>query len=159
MKAASLYAHVASKEAALEEVCRQGIGMPLAYLGATLDSAGDMPTRIRNFFRFQTAHILGHLDYITVYMNERRHLDPQARGRIEAISREFRTELDRLFQDARERGELHPSLTPRSARLTMIGVIRNVHQFYIEGPIRGFENFVADTTEILIRGLTPDGAE
>lgn len=157
IKAASLYCHVASKEEALEEVCLQGIGMPVAYLRAAIASADDMAPRIRNFFRFQSSHIPSHLDYITVYLHERRHLPPDARTRVEAVSRQFRDELERLFQDAMARGELHPLLTPRSARLSMIGVIRNVHQFYIEGPIKEFDAFVADTVDVLIRGMVPAG--
>lgn len=77
--------------------------------------------------------------------------------RIETISHQFRTELDRLFEEAQACGELHDAVSPRSARLTMVGVIRNVHQFYIDGPIRDYDAFVAETTEAFIRGLRAAG--
>lgn len=158
IKAASLYCHVASKEEALEEVCHQGISLPLARLIEACETEISMAARLRSFLYSQIEFYRKHGDYAAVFLQERRHLPPDAGERIEAFSRAFRAALDRLFAEAESRGELHPALTPRSASLITIGTIRTLNQFYIQGPIRGFDAFASDAIETLIRGLSPAGA-
>lgn len=157
IKAASLYCHVASKEEALEEVCHQGISLPLARLQYACATETSMAARLRSFLYAQIEFYREHGDYAAVFLQERRHLPPDARERIEAFSRAFRATLDRIFTEAESRGELHRALTPRSASLITIGTIRTLNQFYIQGPIRGFDGFASDTIELLIRGLSPAG--
>lgn len=155
IKAASLYSHFASKDAALEEVCRVGIGASINYMKKASASGDNLPTRIRKFFEYQREELLDHCDYVIVFNNERRHLPYEAKQRIDALSREFRHDLIQMFTQAQERGELHPDLSPRSASILMIGTLSYVTQLYLEGPIRGFDDFMNDAMETFIRGITP----
>lgn len=152
--AASLYAHIQSKDAILEEVCARGIKYVLAHLTQAIASEEEMAARIRRFFLSWREELFDHCDYAAVYQHERKHLPYEARVRLESISRQFRAELDRLFSEAMEKGELDPDLDVRSASLLMIGTIRNVNQLYLEGPIRGFDEFVSASVEHLIRGIS-----
>ena len=154
IKAASLYCHISSKEDALEEVCRQGIAVPLTLLEKAIATETTMAGRLRKFFADQTAFFHEHGDYVAVYLHERRHLPAEARERIDAISRQHRAALDRLFTQARESGELHPSLSPKSASLISIGTIRNINQFAFEDPIRNLDQFITDAVDTMIRGLS-----
>jgi len=153
IKAASLYCHVASKEDALEQVCRQGIAGTLNYLRTAVASADDMPGRVRIFFALHQETFFEQGDYTTVYINERRHLPDEARVRTDAISRQFRNELDAMFAEAQARGELHADVSPRSASLILIGTIRNLTQLYFDGPIKGFEAFSKVAVEAMIRAI------
>lgn len=157
IKVASLYFHVTSKEEALEEVCRRGIEQPLQFIRCALSDATDLASRIRFFFRRQREELAEHGDYISVYIHERRHLPPLALARLDMISREFRAEMDRMFREAAERDELHPTLTPRIASLVMIGTVRNISQFYTDGPIKNFDEFASGAIEALIRGVVSTG--
>jgi len=159
MKAASLYCHIGSKEEALEEVCRQGIALPLAYLEEAIATRSSMAGRLRRFFDLQAEFIQHHRDYLAVFMQERRHLPPEAGQRISAIARQLRVTLDGMYQQARERGELHPSLSPRSASLITIGAIRNTNQFARESTSPGQDAFVRDAVEALIRAVAAPGAD
>lgn len=153
IKAASLYCHVASKEDALEQVCSQGIGLSVRHLREAIASAPDIAGRVRTFFAVHQGDFREYGDFMTVYLNERRHLPPDALARTDAISRQFRSELDAMFAEAQSRGELHPDITARSASLIMIGTMRNLSQLYFEGPIKGFEAFAKVAVEAMIRAI------
>jgi len=153
IKAASLYFHLNSKEQALEEVCVHGCEGTLQAVEHARQAARDLESRLRLFFAALKADLDAHADYVAVYFHERRHLPLPARERVAVLSRRFRLELDQMFLDAQEEGELHVALSPRSASLITIGTIRNLSQLYIDGPIKGFDAFLGDAVDALLRSL------
>jgi len=153
IKVATLYSHFSSKDDALEQVCRVGIERPYAYLHMACEQESDAEARVRLFFAAHQAHLRENGDYVSVYMNERRYLPPEAKTRLNAFSRAVNAEIDRIFADAQAQGLLNPELTPRLARLILIGALRNITQFSLEGPIGDFDRFVDVTVNHLLRGL------
>lgn len=150
----SLYFHVASKDQLLEEVCKIGIERPLHVLRHALQSAPDLASRLHLFFAAHRDELKQNADFITVHIQERQHLSKDALERVDDFSRQLRKELDRMYLEAEQRGELHPSLTPRQATMITIGTIRNLTRLYTEGPIKGFDEIVEQSAGALERGLS-----
>lgn len=152
MKAGSLYFHLASKDAALEEVCAMGMQISLRSARTAVAAGGDMATRVRAMIASQVREFAEHGDYISVYIHERRHLSPEALARVTGISNEFRILIDQIFEEGRANGELAAGISPRAARYGLVGQLRNLTQLYIEGPIRDFDAVAAEITEMFLSG-------
>jgi len=152
MKAGSLYFHLASKDAALEEVCTAGLQSALRAAELGFAAGGSLDIRIRALVAAQVADLATHGDYISVFVHERRQLSEPALKRVVDVSKMHRTLLDRIFEEARERGELAPGIEPRAARYAMVGMLRNLTQLYVEGPIRDFESVARQATEMFLGG-------
>lgn len=153
IKAASLYFHVKSKDHVLEEICNRGIDPPIRFVETTLSMPQGVAERLRCYFSLMRTQLHEEADYISVFVQERRHLKKPASTKLERKLRVFRKGLQRIFEEAHEHGDLHPDLSPRSATLIMIGTIRNLTQHYVEGPISNFDGFMDDSVEALIRGI------
>ena len=156
IKVASLYFHVKSKDQALQEVCERGVQPALDFTRATLQQPAILPDRLRFYFGLMRQQLHSDADYVNVFVNERRHLSADARKQIEGKLRSLRRDLLRIFEEAREQGDLHESLTPRHASYIMIGTIRHLTQFHVEGQFPDFDAFMDAAVEALIRGLVQD---
>lgn len=155
IKVASLYTYFSSKDEALEVVCRVGIEYPLAWLRLACEEEVGFEARVHRFFSDHHKHIIRNCDYVSVFMNERRYLTPEANARINAVAREMRFIFEELFADAQAEGKMDVALSPRMARLMMIGVLRNITQFYLEGPVADFDNLVWHSADHFLRGVAP----
>jgi TetR/AcrR family transcriptional regulator, cholesterol catabolism regulator len=153
MKAGSLYFHLVSKEAALEEVCAAGLQSTLRSAERAVEAGPDLATRVHALIAAEARELHDHADYIAVQMHERRHLSPEGEKRLVEISRAYRALLDRIFTEAQSRGELAADIDVRSASLTMIGVLRNLTFLHVGGPIRGFDVFCSHAARILLSGI------
>jgi AcrR family transcriptional regulator len=152
MKAGSLYFHLASKDAALEEVCETGMQSALRAAQSGFVAGQDLGTRIRALVAAQIDDLARHGDYVSVFVHERRQLSEPAQRRIVELSQQHRILLDRIFTEARANGELAPRIEPRAARYAMVGMLRNLTQLYVEGPIRNFESIGNQVTEMFLTG-------
>lgn len=154
MKAGSLYFHLASKDAALEEVCAAGLQSALRAAEHAVGVGGDLNRRIRALVESQVRDLKVHGDYISVFVHERRQLTAQGQKRLSEVTRKHGALLDRIFEDARAKGELADGIEPRAARYAMVGLLRNFTQLYVEGPIRDFDAVAAQVTEIFLSGAS-----
>jgi TetR/AcrR family transcriptional regulator, cholesterol catabolism regulator len=153
MKAGSLYFHLTSKDAALEEVCAAGLQSTLRSAELAVEAGPDLETRVSALIAAEARELRDHAHYIAVQMHERRHLSPDGEKRLVEISRAYRALLDRIFSEAQQRGELAADIGVRSASLTMIGVLRNLTFLYVGGPIRGFQKFCDQAAHMLLTGI------
>ncbi|MEO5598543.1 MAG: TetR/AcrR family transcriptional regulator [Novosphingobium sp.] len=152
MKAGSLYFHLASKDAALEEVCAAGMHSAIRAAEQGFAAGPGLSERIRAMAEAQVELLAAHGDYISVFVHERRQLSEPAQQRLVEVSQKHRQMLDRIFDEARERGELAVGLSPRSARYAMVGVLRNLTQLYVEGPVRDFPEVARQIIDIFLDG-------
>lgn len=155
IKVASLYFHFRSKDEALEEVCQVGLRQPLAYLRAACETEMSFSRRIHRFLAEYSAFLATQSDYISVYMNERRYLLPEATARLNAAARQSTRTFEMIFADARSEGAMDPAISTRMARLILIGMLRNITQFQLEGPIADFDSFVVQSGDHFLRGMAP----
>lgn len=155
IKVPSLYTYFKSKDDALEQVCLVGIEQPLAYLREARVSETGFRERIHRFFRSHRENLHRNSHYVSVFMNERRYLTAEGTARLNAFARDVKIEFEAIFADAMAEGTMDTAIDPRMARLIAIGVLRNITQFHLEGPIRDFDRFVYNSAEHLLRGLAP----
>jgi AcrR family transcriptional regulator len=155
IKVASLYFHIASKEDALAEICLLGQQRSLGYL----QEAFEKPTladQIRHFFICQREDLTRHADYVTVSIRERDQLSKPAQDRIRVLTAEFRATMDRMFEQAAQRGEVNPALAPRDCRFIMIGTIRGISEMHMSGLDLSSTDIIEKWIETLIRGIVAD---
>jgi TetR/AcrR family transcriptional regulator, cholesterol catabolism regulator len=157
IKVASLYFHFRSKEEALEEVCLVGIEQPAVYLRIAYAEETAFDRRIHRFLTDYSEHLSTQSDYITVFQNERRYLLPEATARLNAAARPTMLLFDQIFSDAQAEGVMDTTIPLRMARLILIGVLRNITQFRLAGPIVDFESFVRHSGDHFLRGMAPPG--
>ncbi|NBB52628.1 TetR family transcriptional regulator [Rhizobium sp. CRIBSB] len=155
IKVASLYFHFRSKEEALEEVCRVGLHEPVLYLRSAFETEPTFEGRIHRFFGDYSDHLARQSDYISVFLNERRYLSAEATARLNAGARLSASAFERLFADARAEGVMDASIPNRMARLVLIGVLNNITQLSLNGPIADFDRFVRHSGEHFVRGMAP----
>ncbi|MDF8334572.1 TetR/AcrR family transcriptional regulator [Novosphingobium cyanobacteriorum] len=155
IKVASLYTYFRSKDEALEVVCRAGLEQPMTSLRLACEQETRFEERVHRFLAAHHKLIVQKSDYVSVYMNERRYLTPEATVRINAAAREMRCNFDRLFDDARAEGKMDTAIPSRMARLMLIGVLRNITQFFLEGPVADIDKLVWQSGEHFVRGLAP----
>lgn len=155
IKVPSLYTYFKSKDDALEQVCLVGIEQPLTYLREARYAETGFSDRIHRFFRSHRDHLQKDSDYVSVFMNERRYLTPEGTARLNALARQVKVEFEVIFSEAKAEGAMDSAIDVRMARLIAIGVLRNITQFHLEGPIREFDRFVHNSAEHLLRGLAP----
>ncbi|HEY6870890.1 MAG TPA: TetR family transcriptional regulator [Novosphingobium sp.] len=152
IKVASLYFHIASKEDVLAEICLLGQERSLGYLKEAFEKP-TLAEQIRHVFVRQREDLIKHADYVTVSIRERDQLSAPAKVRIRELTAEFRATLDRMFERAAARGELHPDLTPRHCRFMMIGTIRGIGEMHMSGLELSSTDIIEKWIETLIRGM------
>jgi len=153
IKAGSLYFHLDSKETALEEICLRGLAIVEGAIETAFQKSSGLSPRLRQFFATTLEDIRRHSDYIVVYIREHQHLTQDARARLDISSLKFRSQLEGLFLEALQDGELFEGLTPPTAGLITIGTVKTISQFYTDGPLERFDQFAQDAVDCLIRGL------
>jgi AcrR family transcriptional regulator len=158
IKVASLYFHFRSKEEALEEVCRVGLEQPAVFLRIAYAAETTFDRRVHRFLTDYSEHLATQSEYISVFLNERRYLLPEATARLNAAARQTALVFEQIFKDAKAEGAMDPAIPLRMARLILIGLLRNITQFRLEGPIADFDNFVRYSAEHFLRGMAPPKA-
>lgn len=158
IKVASLYFHFRSKEEALEEVCRVGLEQPMVYLQIACAQETAFERRIHRFLSDYSEHLAIQSDYISVFQNERRYLLPEATARLNLAARQSTVIFEQIFMDAIAEGAMDPAIPLRMARLILIGVLRNITHFRLDGPIADFDNLVRHSGNHFLRGIAPPRA-
>lgn len=153
IKVASLYFHFRSKDEALEEVCRVGLQRNIDRLLSAYKAKLYFRDRIEHFINNYCDYIVEQRDYLSVFQNERRYLAPEAAKRLNSCARQSTSIIDQILADAQAEGAMDPAIPLRAARLIFIGMLRNITQFHLEGPIADFENFVRYSADHFLRGV------
>lgn len=151
---ASLYYYFASKEEALLEICLTGIREAGNRLERLLEQPGSMAYRLRAMIAANLADVERHGDYRHVYYEQRDHLSSDQKTVLEAESGRVLRLLNRLFAQAQNAGELHPSLDIRQASLMTAGILQTMTRYYVGGTLRDYRHVALGMSESLIRGLS-----
>src|SRR5262249_21142626 len=125
-----LYYYFASKEAALELVCLQGVSGHVEAARAIVGGPGSAADKLSRLIKAHLLAIADRGDFMRVFLNERQHLPVESRRRIGKWSRG----LERIFEDVLKegvrRGEFRRDLDTRLIVLAILGMANAVPNWY-----------------------------
>ena len=160
IRQASLYYYFASKEAALEAVCADGIAdyeLRARSIHRGRDSASEKVARLV----FQhLAPLAERLDCTLTFLRERRFLPAPARHRIRAIEMRYERIIEKIIEQGIASGEFRADLDARMATLALLGLGNSAAAWYGRERNATLERITSSYIELLVRafraGDTPE---
>lgn len=158
IRQASLYYYFASKEAALEAVCADGIGDYETRARAILRSRQHAADKVARLVVQHLAPLQERLDFTLTFLRERRFLPEPARRRIRAIERRYEHTIEKVIEQGVISGEFRADLDPRMATLALLGLGNSAAAWY--GRERGatLERTTANYVDLLVRAFRKGSA-
>ena len=126
----SLYYYFASKDEALEEICRIGTAGYLERLQAIMDGAGATPNKIRDAILAHIEPVLTIPNYVKSFQRERRYLPDGRRRELGRLTGEYDTLFRLLLESGVAAGKLRPGLDCGLAALMLITQC-NAAQYFV----------------------------
>ncbi len=126
----SLYYYFASKDEALEEICRIGTAGYLERLQAILDGGGATRDKIRDAIWAHIEPVLTIPNYIKSFQRERRYLPAGRRQELGRLTGEYDMLFRLLLESGVAAGDLKPGLDCELAALMLITQC-NAAQYYV----------------------------
>lgn len=158
VQAPAIYYYYASREELIEDVIRLGqIGTESRVTQALDELDTDTPA-LEKICVAVEAHLraLHELsDYTTAAVRNVGQMPTEMRERMRADQRRYGRVWKRLFEQARDQGELRPGLDLRTAQLLVIGALNWTPEWWAESSVP-LETLVTTARELTRRGLAAD---
>lgn len=122
MQQGSLYYHLRSKDAALEEVCRIGVSDFVAGLDAIVADDGSIEEKLRRAVANHLEPLRHRRDYVRTFLFGRYNLPRELRGEVWRLTRQYEDLLEALLRQGVSEGSLRPDLDCRLAMQAFIGM-------------------------------------
>ena len=126
----SLYYYFASKDEALEEICRIGTAGYLERLQAIMEDTGATRNKIRNAIRAHIEPVRTIPNYVKSFQRERRYLPSERRHELGRLIGEYDKLFRMLLECGVSAGDLRPDLDCELAALMLITQC-NAAQYYV----------------------------
>ncbi|MCZ7566390.1 MAG: TetR/AcrR family transcriptional regulator [Burkholderiales bacterium] len=153
IRQASLYYYFRSKEAALEEVCLDGVGAYVARAAAIMRGPGSAADKLAQLVRHHIAPWRDRADFTRVFLRERHNLPDASRHRVGRYARRY----ERIFQQVLEAGvaagEFRRDLDCRIATLGAIGMCNAASAWYGVEPGATLERIAGVFAALLLEGV------
>ena len=153
IRQASLYYYFASKEAALEAVCADGIAdyeLRARRIHCSKDSASEKVARLV----FQhLAPLAERLDFTLTFLRERRFLPAPARQRIRAIELRYERIIEKVIGQGIASGEFRAGLDARMATLALLGLGNSAAAWYGRERDATLERITSNYIDLLVRAF------
>jgi len=158
VQAPAIYYYYASREELIEDVIRQGqIGTETRVTQA-LDELDEQTPALDKICVAVEAHLraLHELSsYTTAAVRNVGQMPEQMRARMQADQRRYGRVWKRLFEQARDQGELREGLDLRAAQLLVIGALNWTPEWWADSSV-SLDTLVATACELTRRGLAAD---
>lgn len=148
----SLYYYFASKESALEEVCKKGVDGFVQGLEDVVKRGGGSEAQMR-------AAVLNHLGplrtrptYVRVFLRERHQLPRTSRHKIGKATRQYESLLEGLFRAGVEGGDFRADLDCRLATLALLGMCNAAAGWYKQGGGISLEALAENFATLILSG-------
>ncbi len=149
----SLYHYITSKEEALGEVCREGVGGFVS--GAKDILAAQMPTeqKIRALVANHLLPMKNRQNYVIVFNNERQHLPDQMRRRVGKSSHQYEAIIGKIFAEGIDTGALRPDMDVLLGTRALLGLCNSATPWLSKSSEFSVERVVKAFSDILINGI------
>lgn len=153
IRQASLYYYFASKEAALEAVCADGIADYEHRARAILRSRQSAAQKVASLVVQHLAPLQERLDFTLTFLRERRFLPAPARQRIRAIELRYERIIEKVIEQGIAAGEFRAGLDARMATLALLGLGNSAAAWYGRERDATLERITANYIDLLVRAF------
>jgi AcrR family transcriptional regulator len=158
IRQASLYYYFASKEAALEAVCADGVEDYEHRAREIQRSRQSASEKVARLVVQHLAPLQERLDFTLTFLRERRFLPAPARRRIRAIERRYERIIERVIEQGVAAGEFRSDLVPRMATLALLGLGNSAAAWYGREPGTTLARITSDYVDLLVRAFRKGSA-
>jgi TetR/AcrR family transcriptional regulator, cholesterol catabolism regulator len=130
IRQASLYYYFPSKEAALEQVCLQGVGGFHETAQGIHTGPGTPGEKLASLIRAHIAPLLDRSDFVRVFLTQRQFLPNESRRRIGKWSRGIEQIFESVIREGMRKGEFRRDADPRLSTLAILGMANAVAAWY-----------------------------
>lgn len=157
MRQASLYYYLPSKEAALEQVCEEGVAGYVDTATAIAEGPGTASERLAALIRAHIAPNVGRSDFVRVFLTQRQFLPAESRKRIGRWSRTLERTIEDVIKAGINQRAFRKDADPRLATLAILGMCNAVAAWYPKENV-SIERIGAQFASLVMRGLAePSG--
>ena len=149
----SIYYYFASKEAALEAVCAEGVAEYEDNARCVQRSTATASEKVAKLMFHHLAPLASRPDFTLTFLRERRFLPAPARKRIRAIERRYERIIQRVIEQGIASGEFHADLEPRMAALALLGLANSAALWFGREPGATLERITTNYADLLVRGF------
>ena len=153
VKQGSLYYYFKSKEDALLEVCLYGIR---DYAQRMRDIASNDQPFEAKLLATVSSHLWSYRSTdkaLTVYNDERLYLPEEKRRRLKELGSSYREQLEGVFAEAVENGEVRGSIDPHFAAQTIIAICNGWGDLIVRDPDLDIVDLTQKCTGLLLGGF------
>src|SRR5436305_4797335 len=130
IRQASLYYYFPSKEAALEQVCLQGVGGFYETAQSIQSGPGTPREKLAGLIRAHIAPLLDRSNFVRVFLAQRQFLPNASRRRIGKWSRGIEQTFEAVIRQGVRKGEFRADADPRLCALAILGMANAVAAWY-----------------------------
>ena len=130
IRQASLYYYFPSKEAALEQVCLQGVGGFYETAQGIQSGPGTPREKLASLIRAHIAPLLDRSNFVRVFLTQRQFLPNASRRRIGEWSRGIEQIFEAVIRQGVRKGEFRADADPRLSALAILGMANAVAAWY-----------------------------
>ena len=154
IKQGSLYYYFSSKEDALSEVCLYGVQDYAERMQAIAASDQSFEAKL-------TATVTSHLtkyreknEALRVYNAERLYLPANKREKLYELGSGYRQQLEKIFRDAADSGELRQSIDCHFASQAVIGLCNAWGELIVRDPDLDLAEVIEKCVDLLLKGFS-----
>ena len=153
IKQGSLYYYFKSKEDALAEVCLYGVEDYVQRMGDIVASNQDFVNKIRATVTSHLTKYRERNEALRVYNAERLYLPESKREKLHDLGSGYRQQLQQIFEDAIERGEVRGTLDCHFAAQAVIGLCNAWGEHIVRDPDLDLFDIIEKCVDLLINGF------
>ena len=158
IRQASLYYYFASKEAALEAVCADGIEDYENRAREILRSRQSAADKVARLVVQHLAPLQERLDFTLTFLRERRFLPSPARHRIRAIEIRYERTIEKVIEQGVASGEFRADLDTRMAALALLGLGNSAAAWFGREGGATLERITSSYVDLLVRAFRKGSA-
>lgn len=153
VRQASLYYYIESKDAALEQICQVAIDGYVRFSVQLRDSPAPTAERLRDLVLLHLQTLDERPDFFRVFLEQRQHLSDAARHAVGKQVRAYEQNVEAIFRQGVERGELRADLDPLHATLALLGMCNAVPSWWGVRSAAPVEQLATQFAALLVRGV------